>query len=218
MKFGAIILLAALTISTALRAQKAVKISLGKISGTFNRNVSLPEDGTSLTINEGPGAGGAWLRLKPAANAEIEVELKGRDMHQRSFLGIAFHGQNDSTYEAVYFRPFNFQAADPDRVRHAVQYISLPDNDWPKLREQYPLKYEQPVNVPLNPDDWFKVRLVFANGNVTVYVNGEDKPCLQVKSLSNHKSGKIGLWTGNDSPGEFRNLTIRRSGKDSGKS
>jgi hypothetical protein len=215
MKFGVIILLVALTASTTLRAQKAVKVSMGKISGTFNRNVTLPEDEATLTVNEGPGAGGAWLRLKPETNAEIEVELKGRDVLQRSFLGITFHGQNDSTYEAVYFRPFNFRAADPDRARHAVQYISLPDNDWPKLREQYPLKYEQPVNVSLNPDDWFKVRLVFADGNVTVYVNGEDKPCLRVKSLSSHKSGKIGLWTGNNSPGEFRNLTIRRLGKSS---
>jgi len=214
MKFRVIILLAALTVSNTLQAQKAIKVSVGKISGTFNRNVTLPEDGTTITVNEGPGAGGAWLRLKPEANAEIEVELKGRDVLQRSFLGIAFHGQNDSTYEAVYFRPFNFRATDPDRVRHAVQYVSLPGNDWPKLRAQFPLKYEQPVNVPLNPDDWFKVRLVFADGNVTVYVNGEDKPCLQVKSLSSHKSGKIGFWTGNNSPGEFRNLTIRRLGKD----
>ncbi|HMI04098.1 MAG TPA: family 16 glycoside hydrolase [Pedobacter sp.] len=213
MKFGTIILLAALTVSTTLRAQEAVKISIGKISGTFNRNVTLPEDGSSLTVNEGPGAGGAWLRLKEVVNAEIEVEMKGRDVLQRSFLGIAFHAQNDSTYEAVYFRPFNFRAADPDRVKHAVQYVSLPGNDWPKLRKEYPLKYEQPVNVSLNPDDWFRVRLVFADGNVTVYVNGEEKPCLEVKSLSNYKSGKVGLWTGNNSPGEFRNLTVKRSGK-----
>jgi hypothetical protein len=209
MKLRTIILLALLTGSTALQAQKPVKVSWGKISRTFNRNVTVPQDGKLLTINESPGAGGAWLRLKQAANAEIEVELMGRDVLQRSFLGIAFHGQNDSTYEAVYFRPFNFKSADPERVRHAVQYISLPGNDWPKLREQFPLKYEQPLNVSVGPEDWFRVRLVFAGENVQVYVNGADTPCLSVKSLSNYKSGKIGLWTGDNSSGKFRNMTIR---------
>jgi hypothetical protein len=209
MKFGTIILLVLLISGTALQAQKRTPVSWGKMSGTFNRNVTLPADGKLLTINEGPGAGGVWLRLKQAANAEIEVELKGRNVLQQSFLGIAFHGQNDSTYEAVYFRPFNFGATDPVRLSHAVQYISLPGNDWPKLRKENPLKYEQPLNVAVGPEDWFKVRLVFADGNVTVYVNGADKPCLQVKSLSSYKSGKIGMWTGNNSPGEFRNMTIR---------
>lgn len=209
MKLATIILLALLTAGTAVQAQKAVNVSWGKMSGTFNRNVTLPADGKLLTVNEGPGAGGVWLRLKQAANAEIEVELKGRDVLQRSFLGIAFHGQNDSTYEAVYFRPFNFVATDPVRLSHAVQYISLPGNDWQKLRKESPLKYEQPLNVPVNPEDWFKVRLVFTDGNVTVYVNAADKPCLQVKSLGSHKSGKIGMWTGDNSPGAFRNMTIR---------
>lgn len=209
MKLRAIILLALLAAGITSRAQKAIPVSWGKMSGTFNRNVTLPPDGKLLTINEGPGAGGAWLRLKQAANAEIEIELKGRDVLQQSFLGIAFHGQNDSTYEAVYFRPFNFRAEDPVRHSHSVQYVSLPGNDWPKLRKEQPLKYEQPLNVDIDPQGWFKVRLVLADNDVTVYVDGADKPCLQIRSLSSYKSGKIGMWTGNNSPGQFRNMTIR---------
>jgi hypothetical protein len=209
MKLTTIILLALLTASTGLRAQKVTPVSWGKMSGTFNRNVTLPADGKLLTINEGPGAGGVWLRLKQASNAEIEVEVKGRDVQQQSFLGIAFHGQNDSTYEAVYFRPFNFRAAEPERRSHSVQYVSLPGNDWPELRKEHPLKYEQPLNVVVDPQDWFKVKLVFIDGNISVYVNGAEKSCLQVKSLSNYKTGKIGMWTGNNSPGEFRNMKIR---------
>src|SRR5215217_5603135 len=64
MKFGTIILLVLLSACSTLRAQKATPVSWGKMSGTFNRNVTLPADGKLLTINEGPGAGGVWLRVK----------------------------------------------------------------------------------------------------------------------------------------------------------
>src|ERR1017187_621430 len=51
-----------------------------------------------------------------------------------SGLGIAFHGEDTSTYDAVYFRPFNFNTTDPVRKIHAVQYVSMPDNPWFRLR------------------------------------------------------------------------------------
>jgi len=211
-RYTAILCVVALTISTAqLYAQKVTKVDLGRISGTFNRSITSVKGSPVMKVNEGPDAGGVWLRTgSDISNAEIELEIKGADLFQKSFVGIAFHGQNETTYEAVYFRPFNFRASDPERAKHAVQYISLPGNDWPKLRAEQPLKYEQPINAAADPNDWFKVKLVLLNGNISVYLNGADSPCLQVKSLSTYKSGKIGLWTGNDSAGEFRNMTIRR--------
>ena len=70
------------------------------------------------------------------------------------------HRQDDDTYEAVYLRPFNFRAADPTRRQHAVQYISLPEFDWPELREKFPEEFENPVDAALVPTDWVRLRVV----------------------------------------------------------
>ena len=43
----------------------------------------------------------------------IELDLKGRNERQRSFLGVTFHALDNKTAEIVYFRPFNFQADPP---------------------------------------------------------------------------------------------------------
>ena len=76
------------------------------------------------------------------SNGTVEFDCKGRNLVGRSFLGLAFHIQNDSTYDAIYFRPFNFSNPDTIRRWRAVQYISLHKFEWDKLREQFPGKYE----------------------------------------------------------------------------
>ncbi|HRF46801.1 MAG TPA: hypothetical protein PLC98_04175 [Anaerolineales bacterium] len=51
-------------------------------------------------------------------------DIKGRsalgqsDPPQSNFLGVAFRLVDDQTHDAVYFRPFNFRAEDPDRKSH----------------------------------------------------------------------------------------------------
>lgn len=204
-------LLLACLLSAALPAayaQKARQADLTRITRTFNRTITIPPGSKQVFIHPQPEAGGAWLQLPDARNAEVTLEIKGRDVMQQSFVGIAFHGQNDSTYEAVYFRPFNFNSPDSVRKRHAVQYISLPQYDWPILREQFPGKYESAINAPTNPNDWFKARIRFRDGQITVYIGDAATPCLQVQQLGNLQTGKIALWTGHISPGEFRNMTI----------
>lgn len=54
----------------------------------------------------------------------IEVELLGENNPGKSFIGIALNIQNDTTYEVIYFRPFNFVAVEQIRKDHMVQYIS----------------------------------------------------------------------------------------------
>jgi hypothetical protein len=44
--------------------------------------------------------------------------------------------------------------------------------------------------------------------HVTVYLNNSSSPCLNVDKLNDRKNGKIGLWVGNTSGGEFANLVI----------
>ncbi|SEW21281.1 family 16 glycoside hydrolase [Chitinophaga arvensicola] len=158
-------------------------------------------------LNEAPGPGIAWIKGKEFSNGTIEFEVRGKNVLQQSFVGIAFHGVNDSTYDAIYFRPFNFQVPEAGRRSHSVQYISLPANDWPFLREQYPGKYEHEVDPETDPNKWFHVKVVVAFPEVDVYVNG--KRCLTVSQLSKQKTGMIGYWVGNGSAGDWRNFKIK---------
>ena len=80
----------------------------------------------------------------------IELDLKGRNERQRSFLGVTFHALDNKTAEIVYFRPFNFQADPPFETR-AVQYVSWPEHTWQKLRDQKPGVFENAVQPVPDP-------------------------------------------------------------------
>jgi hypothetical protein len=162
----------------------------------------------SVHLNEAEGPGIAWISGQEFSYGVIEFDVKGKDDFQRSFVGFAFHGLNDTTYEAVYFRPFNFQSADPVRKLHAVQYIANPLYDWPKLREAYPNKYEQPVTPPPDPNDWFHVRITVEQNKISVYVNTNIKPVLVVEPLVPLNGKQIGYWVGNGAGGDWKNITI----------
>ena len=80
------------------------------------------------------------------ANGVVEFEALGQSAPpQSSFLGFAFRFVDGMTHDAVYFRPFNFRAGDPERKVHAVQYISLPKSGWEALRNDKPSQYEKPI-------------------------------------------------------------------------
>ncbi len=168
----------------------------------------VPEKPNALRLDVGNNAGVAWLVGSDFSNGTLELDLRGANKPGQSFVGLAFHGADDATYEAVYFRPFNFRQPDAIRRSRAVQYISLPGHDWPTLREQHPGKYEAPVSPVPNPDDWFHARIVIENRTVSVFVNDASDPCLVVESLSDRSTGQIGLWVGNGSSGDFANLKL----------
>lgn len=112
----------------------------------------------------------------------IELDLKGKDVKQGSFLGVAFNIRDERTFEAVYFRPFNFRADEPVR-RRAVQYIAWPENTWQKLRQEHPGEFENRVQPVPDPNDWFHVRVEIGEKQVRVFVNGAAEPCLSVNRL-----------------------------------
>ncbi|SJZ88132.1 family 16 glycoside hydrolase [Sediminibacterium ginsengisoli] len=180
----------------------------------FNRTVSSFSEGgqTGIRFSEAPLDGIAWLTGESFSDGIIEVDIKGRDMLQRSFTGIAFHGKDDQHYDAVYFRPFNFRAADSIRRIHAVQYISHPIYTWKLLRDSLNGQFEKAVIPPPEASGWFHVRIEIRYPDVKVFVNGSSTPSLQVKQFSNRRSGKIGLWVGDNSDGYFSNLRIQRAG------
>ena len=152
-------------------------------------------------------SGIAWLENLEFTDGTIEVDIKGKNVKGGSFLGIAFRGENDSTYDAVYFRPFNFDSLSNVK-RRSVQYISHPEYTWHKLRKEYPGKYENAVTPAPNPDEFFHAKIVVNKPKVCVYVNGSEKPSLVVDELSKRTAGKIGLWMDFVSGGTFTNLKI----------
>ena len=182
----------------------------GKGLTVTNRTVSSFSDGAKkgLRFNEAPNDGVALVTGLELANGAIEVDIKGKDVQGQSFVGVAFHAVDGTTYDGVYFRPFNFKTEDAARRLRSVQYHSNPMYPWQKLREAHPGKYEKPVNPVPDPNGWFHARVVIASPKVSVFVDGATEPCLVVDQLSDRKKGLVGLWVGNGSGGDFANLKV----------
>ncbi len=116
-----------------------------KIAGRTAAVVDL-KGKRALKLSEGPGMGVVWLDGYDFGNGVIEIDLLGRSQPvQGSFLGVAFRVLDAQTHDAVYFRPFNFRASDPERHSHGVQYVSHPQRPWQTLRTEHPGEYEKPV-------------------------------------------------------------------------
>ena len=176
----------------------------------FNRSVSALSDGTrkGVRLNEQPGEGVAYLKGIEFSNGTIEFDVRGKDVQGQSFVGVAFHGLDSTTYDAIYLRPFNFRTEDPARHSHAVQYVSQPAYPWQRLRTERPGVFEQPVSPPPDPNAWFHVRVVVASPKVSVFVGDAKQPSLVVTQLSDRTKGLVGLWVGNGSGGDFADLKI----------
>src|SRR5213080_1362877 len=176
----------------------------------FNRTATSMKDGTRSGVHLSASAdnGVAYLQGIELGNGTIELDIRGKDVQQQSFVGVAFHGVDDTTYDAVYFRPFNFRTDDQARRKRAVQYVSHPTYPWQKLRAEHPGEYEQPVTPAPDPNGWFHVRVVVASPQVSVFVADAKQPSLVVRQLSDRHTGRVGLWVGNNSGGDFANLTI----------
>ncbi len=154
--------------------------------------------------------GNLWLKGVTFSKGTIDVDIRGRDVLQRSFLGIAFHAVDTGRYDLVYFRPFNFQSKDSIRRIHAVQYVYEPDFPWYKLREERNGIYEQAVTPAPAGKDWFHATIVVDEKTVTVYVNHSKTPSLVVEKLNDNRSGMIALHAGRGFlPGDFANLVIK---------
>lgn len=186
----------------------AAQLKAGKLR-TVNReatpSAARPD---AIHLSEKEGNGVAWVEGTDFALGTIEVDIKGRDLQGRSFVGIAFHRKDDNSYECVYLRPFNFRATDPARKQHAVQYIALPDYDWPRLRKEFPEEFENPVDASLEPAGWTPLKVVVNAKNIQIFAGAVKEPTLEVRRLGTNESGAVGLWAGNGADGDYANLRI----------
>ncbi len=106
------------------------KLVDGKGLTVFNRTVSRLSDGarTGVRLDEARGEGVAYLEGIELANGSIELDIRGKDVREQSFLGVAFHGVDGTTYDAVYFRPFKLQGGrssqtQPRRPVHLESHV-----------------------------------------------------------------------------------------------
>ncbi|MCP4974617.1 MAG: hypothetical protein GY931_00520 [Maribacter sp.] len=201
-------------ISNNAFSQKQVSLSdkfQNKKIKVVNRVLSLYGDQLdAVEMNARKSDGIGILEDVEFDKGTIEVELLGENNPGKSFIGIAFNIQNDETYEAIYFRPFNFVAKEQIRKDHMVQYIFHPEFTWRKLRGERTGEFENEIATPPNPDDWFKIIININEEKVAVYVNDLSEPVLIVDRLTSSKSNKIGIWTGFGSSGRFKNLILSK--------
>ena len=191
----------------ATAAPQNVEFTTAKMK-PVNREVSRLAERGGVHVSAKAGPGVVWIEGTDFAEGTIEVDVRGKDVLQQSFVGIAFHRNDDQTYESVYVRPFNFQATDPARHNHALQYMQVPEFDWPVLREKFPEEFERPVVASLEPTDWVPLKVIVRTGRVQVFAGAVTAPTLDVRKLGQLDRGMVGLWVGNNSDGDFANLRI----------
>ena len=149
-----------------------------------------------------------WLKNVDFGYGTIELDIRGRNEFLKSFPGIAFHASDTSrNYDVVYFRPVNFRSSDPVRRTWSVQYMSLPEYPYDRIRKENTCKFESEIIPNPNPGQWIHARIVIQKDSIKIYVNGMDKPSLAVKTLQKRSKGMLGLWA-DSTTADFANVVI----------
>src|SRR5688572_10587315 len=111
--------------------KKAIEPDLGLLAdgkgiNKSNRTITRITDGArnGIRVSEAEGEFPVYFSGIDFTNGTIEFDVKGKDVQGASFVGVAFHGVDATTFDGIYFRPFNFKTTDQARVLRAVQYIS----------------------------------------------------------------------------------------------
>ena len=127
------------------------------------------------------------------------------------FVGIAFRARPDaSRYELFYVRPGNSSSDDQEMRNHSVQYVSEPNFDWYKLRQEWPWVYE--AYADLRTETWTKVRIEVKGRSAKLYLNGSEQPSLVVDGLKGEDlRGGVALWGYQGEEAYFSNVQITNS-------
>jgi len=176
----------------------------------YNRDLSLidEQEYQGIRLSKAIGEGIAWMKGSNFSTGILEFDVRGEDLKQHSFVGIAFHGQIDSTYDAVYLRPFHFHAQDTVSQNRMIQFISLPEFTWRKLRAEFPGRFENRIAPLPDPNAWVHVRIEVTSTDISTYINRSTIPSLVVQPPIALPSGKVGFYVADTSGGDFANLSI----------
>ena len=172
---------------------------------------------TALPDSPDPNRGEAVMAIVAGVdfrNGTIEADIAGMPLpsapaDSRGFIGVNFRvQQHGARLENIYLRPTNGRADDQLRRNHSVQYESIPDFPWFRLRKESPGAYESYAD--LEAGAWTNVRIVVSGTRAQLYVNGSAQPCLIVNDLKQGEShGQVALWSHSTTDGYFSNLRIR---------
>lgn len=164
-------------------------------NGTIHNAAIVEKDGAAAIEFTQLDWNLVWLDGFEFVDGTIEFDAKGKsEPLQESFIGVAFRLEDDGTYDAVYFRPFNFRSPDDVRKSHAVQYVSFPEWNWDRLRAEKPGEYEMPIEPAPDGDMWFHVKILLEGQQISVFVNDAQEPALQVTALNDRSGGSVGIW------------------------
>jgi len=224
-----LIVILTLVVSAGFTQVKKAIISLDNPSEMQPRNVKMEQvtykGRKALRVTDAAPANVAdgiqlvILNKTEFQDGVIEIDLAGElntnaGSNARGFVGVAFRVASDAAkdafkYECFYLRPTNGRADDQVRRNHATQYISYPEFPWPRLRKEFPGKYESYVDVV--PGEWTKVKIEVRGDTARLYVHGAPQPVLVVNDLKQGKTqGQIALWVGTGTVAHFTNLRITR--------
>jgi len=181
---------------------------------------ALPTPESDAAFAAGKSDAGGGIVVLPGTsfqNGVIEVEVSGKPRADgapagaRGFVGVAFRVNADaSKYECFYIRPTNGRADDQLRRNHSTQYISFPDYEWKRLRDETPGKYESYAD--LVPGEWTRIRIEVSGVKARLYVNGAPQPTLIVNDLKlGDAKGTIALWIGVGTEAHFTNLRLSKN-------
>lgn len=126
----------------------------------------------------------------------------------RGFIGVSFRtGPEGEWSELIYLRPTNGRSADQLRRNHTVQYMSLPDYPWHRLRQESPGVYESYADMEAGA--WTSMRIEVAGTTARLYINGASQPCLIVNDLKHgDRPGRIALWAHVETDAYFGPVTV----------
>jgi hypothetical protein len=169
--------------------------------------------------------GGAYAIVKGLSfhDGTIELEVSGApsktaDPTARGFIGVMFRVQADGAHcESIYLRPTNGRAEDQLQRNHSVQYVSPPEWEWKRLRDETPGQYESYAD--MQAGEWTRMRIVVRGKRAELYVGGAEQPCLIVRDMKlGDSQGGVALWIGPGTEGYFRGLAVTpaSSGADHG--
>ena len=205
----ALLLLAGLTSIAQDRIDLYATVEQGRIE-VVNRELNLIDEPThrGIRLNKAYGEGVAWLKDIEFSNGTIEFDVRGEDVKQHSFVGIAFHGANDSTFDAIYLRPFRFKETTDSLRSRSIQYISLPGYTWRVLRARAPGAYEHSIDPSPDPNAWVHMRVVVQGDRVSTFINGAEEPSLVVNKVTKLRTGRLGFYVADTSGGDLANISI----------
>lgn len=192
-----------------------VSIRPAELHGASAIEIRMPseayQDPLKDTLTDRPFL--AWLPLD-FRNGSIEADVASflapdAPAYARGFIGLAFRIGDESRFEAIYLRPLNSRADDQVRRNHSIQYFSLPEHDFARLRRESPEKYESYVDITMG--EWIHMRIQVHRSEARLFVNNVREPSLIVTDLKlgSEQHGGVGYWIESGTVGLFRNLQVR---------